>query len=140
MNNKNKTEIEEVEKIYNKNHNLIYESILKNDNSYNSYADKIVYNEESSFENNFELTKNWYISNGSIIKYKFAKEKFKNKDYSKESYLICPKVYEEKLKKTYYFDELDQNLFNQFMTGKISIEEVLEQNNKINKVKNISKI
>lgn len=139
LENQNKTDIEEWEKIYNENNNLVYESNLKQNSSYNSYADKIIYDNESRFENNFELTKNWYIFNGSIITYKLKKENFKNRDYSNESYLICPKVCEEDFQKTYYFDELDQNLFNQFMTGKISIEEVFEQNDKINKVKKIHK-
>ena len=47
-----------------------------------------------------------------------------------ESYSICPESYSEGFGNYYYFTALDENLFKSFMLGQITIEQLLEQNQK----------
>lgn len=136
---KNNTSIEEIEKIYNKNSKLIYEATLKKDTSYDSLEGHIVYESGSPFSNNFELSKNWYVSSGSIINYRLRKKYFYEQGALEESYSICEGPYHDEYQTIYCFDELNQKLFKDFMTGKISIQEVIVQNKEINEQKKLCK-
>ena len=134
----NQTDILEIEKIYNKNNNLIYESNLKNNSTYNSFTNQIIYNDVNWRSNRLELDRKWYIKNGSIIKYNLVKVGFENTNDLKETYFICPKAYNNGFQTICHFDHLDPELFNKFMEGKISIEELIKQNSNINKTKKIT--
>lgn len=127
--NKNETKIEELEKIYGSENKLIYTSALNKKVSYNSLENSIVYEDDSYWENNFELEKNWYISDGSIIKYQVSKHYLYEQSELEESYSVCPGSYSDGFGRYYHFTNLDENLFKSFMTGQITIEQLLEQNN-----------
>lgn len=126
--NKNETKIEELEKIYGSENKLIYTSTLNENVSYNSLENSIVYEDDSYWENNFELEKNWYISDGSIIKYQVSKHYLYEQSELEESYSVCPGSYSDGFERYYHFTNLDENLFKSFMTGQITIEQLLEQN------------
>ena len=126
--NKNETKIEEFEKIYGSENKLIYESTLNKSVSYNSIENSIVYEDDSYWENNFELEKNWYISDGSIIKYQVSKHYLYEQSELEESYSVCPGSYSDGFGRYYHFTNLDEDLFKLFMTGQITIEQLLEQN------------
>lgn len=72
------------------------------------------------------MEKNWYISNGSIVKYRLnRKNELDKKINLYESYNICKKPYFDGFLTQQNFVPLDKELFHEFMTGKISIDEVL---------------
>ena len=127
---KNETKIEELEKIYDSKNKLIYKSNLKKSVSYDSLESAIVYNDDRYWTNNFELEQEWYISNGSVINYKLSKHYFYEQSKLSESYSICPDSYSDGFGRYYHFTNLDENLFKLFMSGKITIEQLLEQNQK----------
>lgn len=133
--NKNETKIEELEKIYNSENKLIYESTLNKSVSYNSIENSIVYEDDSYWANNFELEKNWYVSNGAIINYKLSKHYLYEQSKIEESYSVCPGSYSDGFGRYYHFTNLDEDLFKLFMTGQITIEQLLEQNKENNKEK-----
>ncbi|MBE6152774.1 MAG: hypothetical protein E7166_00910 [Firmicutes bacterium] len=129
-NNNNEFRINELEKIYNYQNILIYESKLEKEYNYDTYPYKdsnIVYNDDN-FNNNFSLEKNWYIQNGSIIKYNLSKSYMNQDSKIYELYSICPEVCWTETDKVYKFVELDKEIFKNFMTGKIDIHEVLHKN------------
>ncbi|MBR6690556.1 MAG: hypothetical protein IKL65_04430 [Bacilli bacterium] len=126
--NKNETTIEYLEKIYDSKNKLIYKSYLKGNSSYDSLENSVVYKSDSFWSNNFMLEKNWYIENGSIINYKLSKSYFNGQYDLNENYSVCPGSYSDGFGKYYNFINLDEDLFNLFMTGQINIEQLLEQN------------
>lgn len=137
----NQTSVEEFEKIYDSNNELIYESKLNYDESYNSLNSSIVYKSDSWWSNKFDLEKKWYISNGSIIGYKLSKRylDYNNSDNSnlEEYYSICKGSYKDEFNgmTVYNFVTLDEELFKLFMSDKITIDELLEQNSQTEKNK-----
>ena len=76
--NKNETKIEELEKIYNSKNELVYKSNLQKEISYDSLESSIVYKNDSYWSNYFDLEQNWYIKNGSIIRYNLSKHYLHN--------------------------------------------------------------
>lgn len=121
----NEQTTEKDEKIYNSENRLIYKCVSKQNETYNNSLISIRY-KDSIFSNTSEVDKEWYIYNGTIIKYKLAKNLLSEELV--ELYLICPEALRECNINTYVFNELDKNLFIDFMTGKITIDEVLKQN------------
>ena len=106
--------------------------------SYDSIESSLVYNNYSYLINNFDLEKNWYISNGSIINYKLSKHYLYDQSELNESYSVCPGSYSDGFTGYYNFTKLDEDLFKSFMTGQITIQQLLEQNqNKENSKKKI---
>lgn len=139
-NNQNKISSKETEKIYNLKNNLVYDSVLQKEYDYDTYPEYMEYNDSRNCENSFHLEKNWYIPNGSIIKYRLGKNFMSENSNIYENYYICPfPTLNEVNDKICKFKNLEENLFNSFMTGKINIEELLEQNKKNNKQKIIQK-
>lgn len=128
--NKNETKIEELEKIYDSENKLIYKSSLEKSVHYDSLESSIIYKDDSFYSNNFRLEQDWYISNGSIIKYQLSKHYLHEQSELNESYSICPESYSDGFGNYYYFTALDENLFKAFMLGQITIEQLLEQNKK----------
>lgn len=82
---------------------------------------------DAIFCNMFSLVKNWYMENGSIIRYILTNNFVNENDDTYEQCLICLGVYITEFDRFYKFKELDKELFKQFMTNKITINEVLEQ-------------
>lgn len=108
----------------------MYESTLKHEATYDFLEYSIVYKSDK-WSNNFDLEKQCYIANGSIIKYKLSKQYVNEPSELNEKYFICPGSYSDGYTRYYNFIELDENLFKLFMTGNITIEELLEQNKSI---------
>jgi len=123
----NSTEIEEIEEIYNADKNLAYESKLSYNYKYVTYENAIIYVDNHYFTNYFDLNKKWYIFNGSIINYKLTKSIMNEHSEIEEKYSICPEAYHGNFATYYNYVDLDQGLFKQFMSGSISIDDVLEQ-------------
>ena len=122
--------IESFKKIYDKNSKLIYEETYKEDRDYGSYETGLIY-KDGCFRNTFELNRTWNISNGSIIQYKLTKNDFYSDATLQEDYLICEKPVKVPFEGThYYFDNLNKELFKLFMTGEMTIENVLEEHKK----------
>lgn len=138
----NYTTKEEIEEIYNANNDLIYESKLKCDIEYVTNSNGIKYLDNHYFTNYCELNKKWYINNGSIINYSLKKSFFNENSKIEERYLICPEVHKTQFENYYNFIELDEKLFKDFMSGKITINEVLDNIDKVEfqkmLIKNIS--
>ena len=128
--NKNMTEIKEIEEIYDGNNNLIYESKYTNDIDFNILKNNMEYIDNHYFTNYFNLEKKWFISNGSIISYKLTKSVMNEHSEIEEKYSICPEVYYGNFATYYNYVNLDENLFKQFMSGNITIDDVLGQINK----------
>ena len=134
-NNDNHTTIEEIEKIYNSHKELAYESELKKDYNYNTYENYMSYNNNICFDNEFSLDKKWYINNGSIISYRLSKSYFNTNSDINEFYEICQKPFHDGFAIVHNYIELDKDLFVSFMTGNITIEELLEKVNNNNSKK-----
>lgn len=134
-NYQNETNIEETEIIYDKNKNKIYDSKLTYKEKYDATENFINYSNKSWFDNRFVLEKYWYIPTGEIISYQLYKSCMDENAQIKENYSICPGVIVTEYERRYNFEKLDENLFKNFMSGQINIEELLEQNNKINESK-----
>lgn len=117
----------EEEQIYNADKKLAYESRLICNYNYDTYNNAIKYVDNYCFENCFNLNKKWYISNGSIINYNLSKLFMNEKSQIQERYSICPEVYSDEFTTNYIFIDLDENLFKSFMTGSITIDELLEK-------------
>jgi len=113
-----------VEKIYNKDNILIFESTLKKEDRFDS-TDNFMCYIDGCFDNEIKLNKRWYINN-VIIQYNLEK-KYLSKDLY-EKYSICPGKISTDYENLYLFNKLEKELFIDFMTDKITIEEVLEQN------------
>ena len=128
--NKNETKIEELEKIYDSENKLIYKCSLQKSVHYDSLESAIIYKDDSFWSNNFKLEQDWYISNGSIIKYQLSKQYLHEQSELNECYSVCPGTYSDDWGNYYYFANLDENLFKSFMSGQITIEQLLEQNQK----------
>lgn len=139
-NNENSTSSEEKEKIFNYQKRLVFDSKLEKEYDFDTYSkddSNIIYNKED-FSNKFSLEKNWYISNGSIIKYTLSKSflsnSFAGSDEIEEHYSICPGVIVNEFGRYFNYQELEKELFKKFMSGEINIDEVL-QNVKSKKLK-----
>lgn len=129
-NNTNQFSINEQGKIYNYQNRLIFESQLEKEYDYDTYPyedSNIVY-KDNSISNSFSLEKKWYIHNGSIIKYNLSKSFMNQDDEICEHYSICPEVCWTETDRVYKFVELDKEIFKNFMSGKITINEVLDKN------------
>lgn len=124
---KNMTEIEETEKIYNAENKLAYVGKESSEYDYDSYSNYLEFNDTSYFSNYFNTEKTWYLFNGTIIKYNLRKNLIHDDTSLEEYYSICKGPTEGDFQKTYYFIELDKDLFKTFMTGEISINELLEK-------------
>lgn len=126
-NNHNKTEIHEEEKIFNYHDRLIFESNLKREASYDTfdnYDSNIIYNESKYVENFLELNKQWYISDTVDIKYNLFKN-FIGGSELKENYLLS---YHSTVNKNLRQEVvLDKQIFEDFMTAKITYEELLDK-------------
>lgn len=127
---KNETNISELEKIYDCENNLIYESTLETEHSYDSLKSSLIYKNDCWWTNNFELEKKWYIPNGSIIKYKLSKNYMDSNPKISEKYSICSGPVRVYPGICYHFIDLDEELFKSFMSGEITIEKLLKQNKK----------
>lgn len=125
-NSNNSTRIEEIEEIYNAAKNKVYESKFSNDIDYNTFENSIEYTNNHYFTNYFDLDKKWYISNGSIINYKLKKSIMNENSEIEERYSICPEAYCGNFATYYNYVDLDESIFKQFMSGSITIDEVLE--------------
>lgn len=125
-NNENKIESEITEKIYNIENKLLYESKTKTEESFNSYKEQLLYRDDSPFINVVDIEKTWYMPNESIIRYSMNKNELHSKEEIQEAFLICEKPYVNEFSTTRNFINLGRNLFVELMTGKITIEEVLE--------------
>ena len=130
-----KETIESLKKIYDKNSKVIYEETYKEDRDYESHESGLIYT-DACFNNTFGLTRQWNIPNGSIIQYKLTKNDFYDDASLQEDYLICEKPVKVPFEGThYYFDNLNKQLFKLFMTGEMTIENVLEEHKKEQKPK-----
>ena len=136
-NYQNTYDIEIEEWIYNLDNKLLYKSKTEIEESFNSYKEQLVYRDDSPFINVVSTEKDWYISNGSIIKYKMNKNEMHSKKGIEEEYLICKKPYKDEFGTTCCFINLSRELFVELMTDKITIEEVLARLNKKEPVKKI---
>ena len=125
--NENMTRVEELEEVYDSSMKLIYESKLQTDYQYNTFNNCIEYIDNHYFTNYFDLDKKWYIDNGSIINYKLSKFFMNDHSNIQEQYSICPKAYIDCFGTYYNYVTLDEELFKQFMSGNITIDEVLEK-------------
>lgn len=136
--NENNFSTKAEEKIYDSEMNLIYESELENDSYYESFEDRLVY-KDSVFNNNFKLTKTWFIKNGSILRYVVDKNFYDSNTNNKvnEYYSICPGY--NKNDSAYYFSDLKPELFNDYMLQKITIEELIDANFKTERNLNVNK-
>jgi len=126
-NSNNSTKIEEIEEIYDGNKRKVYDSKFINDIEYNTINSTMEYIDNHYFTNYFDLDKKWYISNGSIISYRLTKSFMNEHSEIEEKYSICPEAYCGNLATYYNYVDLDQGLFKQFMSGSITIDDVLEQ-------------
>ena len=125
-----KETIESFKKIYDKKNKVIYEETYREDRDYESYESGLIYS-DACFNNIFQLERTWNISNGSIIQYKLTKNDFYNDASLQEDYLICEKPVKVPFEGThYYFDNLNKDLFKLFMTGEMTIENVLAEHQK----------
>lgn len=130
-NNNNQFRIEEIEKIYNYQDDLIYESNLEKKYNYDTYPYEccnIIYS-DNNYGNYFSLEKKWYIQNGSIIKYNLSKSFVNENDAIYESYSICPELRNVENDRDSKFVSLDKEIFKKFMLGNITINELIEENN-----------
>ena len=123
----NETSTIELEKIYNEERKLAYTSKQSSEYDYNTYSNYMEYNDRSCFSNYFDTEKTWYLSNGTIIKYNLRKNLIHENADLEEYYSICKGPTEGEFSTTYYYIELDKELFKSFMTGEISINELLEK-------------
>ena len=121
------TQIEQTEKIYNEENKLAYVGKESSEYDYDSYSNYLEFNDTSYFSNYFNTEKTWYLFNGTIIKYNLRKNLIHDDTSLEEYYSICKGPTEGNFQKTYYFIELDKDLFKTFMTGEISINELLEK-------------
>ena len=139
----NDYEIEEKEKIYNSNKSLIYESKIKRKKDYYTFDDGefIVDGTYMLYDNNywsnyFEIEKYWYIGNGSIINYTLRNHYMDKDNRLTEYYSICPRVFKSEERGTIYnYEHLDKELFIDFMSGKLNIDQVLLEVKKQKKLK-----
>lgn len=125
--NKNSNDSKKIEKVYNDKGLLIFDSTITEKESYDSYNEQLLYEESSIFNNSYKIEKNWYFINGTIINYKLQKENYNLKNIE-ESYSICEKPYDDEFATNYIFKELDKELFIDFMTGQIDLENLILQN------------
>ena len=125
-NNENTIESEITEKIYNMESKLLYESKTKIEESFNSYKEQLLYRDDSPFINVVDIEKTWYMPNESIVRYSMNKNELYSKEEIQESFLICKKPYVNEFSTTRNFVNLGRDLFVELMSGKQSIEEVLE--------------
>lgn len=114
------------EKIYDKDNKLIYESNLTQKDRFDSINNFMCYKNDC-FTNIIKLNKKWYI-NDVIIQYDLEKQYLS--DYLYEQYSICPGKIKTDFENLYLFNDLERDLFINFMTGKITIRELLEKNSK----------
>ena len=129
-NNNNEFSVEEQERIYNYQNRLVYESNLKRQSDFDTYpyADSnIIYN-TACFDNEFSLEREWYTPEGVRIKYNLSKSFVNKDDGICERYLICPGVCWTETDRVFKFVKLDKELFKSFMSGEITIDEVLDKN------------
>lgn len=128
-NNNNKLKMQEQQKIYNCQNELVFESILEKEYDYYTYSfegSKVIYS-ETDCSNRFSLEKKWYIQNGSIIKYNLSKSFISQNDEVCENYSICLYPYSTETDRVYEFIELDKEIFKDFMTGKTNINELIDK-------------
>lgn len=126
-NDQNETTIEEVEKIYNEENKLAYTGKEKQEFDYDTGSNFMEYNDNSYFSNYIDTEKTWYLFNGTIIKYTLRKNLIHDDASLEEHYTICKGPTIGDFQKTYYFVELDKELFKTFMIGEISIDELLDK-------------
>lgn len=120
----NESSFEKIEKIYDSNNKLIYESKTNQNDTHNSTKDFVMY-KNAYFHNFLEIEKKWFVPNGTILKYTLTKDL---NNEVKESYSICPQKINNEFENLYLFNKIDKNIFVDFVTGKITIEEVLKLN------------
>ena len=125
----NMYDVKEEERIYNYQRRLIYDYELNSEKEYatGAYNDSgIIYN---GFRTNYsKLEKNWYIENGSIIKYELSKHFMDDDSKLKEEYSICIHPVKSEFDGTNYdFEKLDEDVFIAFMDGRISINDVINE-------------
>ena len=130
FNNQNMFDIKEEEYIYNYQGRLIYDYEMRKSKDYDTGAyDKsgIIYN--GGFWNNYLLLeKNWYIENGSIIKYELSKHFMDDDSKLKEEYSICIQPVKTEFDGTIYnFLKLDEEVFIALMNGKLDICDVINE-------------
>lgn len=127
-------DIEILKRIYSKDNVLIYEEKYSENRRYIFNNDSLLYS-DSGFGNKIKIEKQWNISNGSIIQYRLRKD-FYDDSLLEENYYISEGLYRDPMGfGMYYFDDLDKDLFELFMTGKITIKEVIEKTREKNKQK-----
>ena len=134
----NETSVDEIEMIYDRNSKLIYMSEL-NKKQNNLYCNNQIKYSDTWYDNLFTLEKTWFINNNSIIKYKLSK-KVMNKDSElQENHSICYEPIIGEFERFFIYNNLDEKLFKDFMTGNISIETLIEENKKLEETKELKK-
>lgn len=136
-NNINAYETKILEKVHNRDGILLYESESNEQEEFSSFNDKLIYRDDSPFKNYFNIEKTWYIPNGSVIKYTMSKNELHTKEGIQESYSICEGPIKTEQGSFYYFDKLPKELFISFMTGRTTIQEVLNEVKKKGKAKTL---
>lgn len=130
----------EIEKIYNEDLKLIYESLLTNNSYGKCVEDGIKYEDKGNLFNKMCLNKKWYFKNGSVIYYKLCKDFFSGSSKSNETYSICLKPYMVNYVMVYDLVPLDETLFKKLLMQEVTIEDVVKQINaeKVKKIEGIN--
>lgn len=122
------TKIEE--RIISKTNELLYESKYEAQEEFASCKGRLVYKDDSPFRNFSKVEKRWYIPNGSIIVYQMDKNELYDKRKLEENYSICKEPCKTESCTIENYTRIPRELFIDFMSGKLSIEEVLDSLNK----------
>lgn len=103
---------------------LIYKSTSKDDSVFKSDDTRLVYMNQA-FSNRLNLEREWYFGDVTI-KYQVSKDYLGN--VIEEHYSVCPERIESDYQNLFIFSELDREQFNSFMTGSITLDELIEAN------------
>lgn len=122
------TKIEE--RIISKTNELLYESKYEAQEEFSYCKGRLVYKDDSPFRNFSKVKKMWYIPNGSIIVYQMDKNELYDKRKLEENYYICKEPCKTENCTIENYTRITRELFIDFMSGKLSIEEVLDSLNK----------
>ena len=131
---KNENNTKKQSKIYGVDGQVIYEEELEKKEEYDSKKGMIVYYPSDTFTNTISINEKWYLPNDSILSHEFKKENFSTEEVV-DRYSICPKVIYDGHMTYASFNEIDKQLFDAIMTGQMSVEEVLEQNVQLKKIR-----
>lgn len=122
-------DILEQERIYNYQKSMVYESDFKRQSDFDTFPyedSNMMYNKACS-DNEFSLERKWYIYDGVIIRYKLSKSFMSKHDNIYENYSICSGFKCSDTGREYRYKDLDKEIFKAFMSGEISIHQVLDK-------------